>query len=117
VRCLPPDKAGSGPSFDAPKKPPQAAFVVEGKSRVSAFSQYVRLKNRLLATPDWIYQHQMTTISGGNLSIREANGAIWTTSARVEKGIVWRVSVLTSFLRGNPSSRPRFVATSIHLQL
>ncbi|MEO7100229.1 MAG: class II aldolase/adducin family protein, partial [Luteolibacter sp.] len=33
-----------------------------------------------------IYQYRMTTTSGGNLSIRDADGSIWITPARVDKG-------------------------------
>ena len=33
-----------------------------------------------------IYRYRMTTTSGGNLSIREANGDVWITPARVDKG-------------------------------
>lgn len=33
-----------------------------------------------------IYQYRMTTTSGGNLSIRDEDGAIWITPARVDKG-------------------------------
>lgn len=33
-----------------------------------------------------IYRYRMTTTSGGNLSIRAADGSIWITPARVDKG-------------------------------
>ncbi len=33
-----------------------------------------------------IYHYRMTTTSGGNLSIRDADGSIWITPARVDKG-------------------------------
>jgi L-fuculose-phosphate aldolase len=33
-----------------------------------------------------IYQYRMTTTSGGNLSIRDEDGSIWITPARVDKG-------------------------------
>ena len=33
-----------------------------------------------------IYRHRMTTTSGGNLSIRDADGSIWITPSRVDKG-------------------------------
>ncbi len=33
-----------------------------------------------------IYRYRMTTTSGGNLSIREPDGTIWITPARVDKG-------------------------------
>lgn len=33
-----------------------------------------------------IYGHDMTTTSGGNISVRDENGDIWTSPARVDKG-------------------------------
>ncbi len=33
-----------------------------------------------------IYRYRMTTTSGGNLSIRDSDGTIWITPARVDKG-------------------------------
>ena len=41
---------------------------------------------RLVLAMARIYQYRMTTTSGGNLSIRDADGSIWITPARVDKG-------------------------------
>ena len=41
-----------------------------------------------------IYRYRMTTTSGGNLSIREANGDIWITPARVDKGGLRRSDIV-----------------------
>ena len=41
---------------------------------------------RLVAAMARIYQYRMTTTSGGNLSIRDTDGSIWITPARVDKG-------------------------------
>jgi L-fuculose-phosphate aldolase len=41
-----------------------------------------------------IYSYRMTTTSGGNLSIREANGDIWITPARVDKGSLRREDIV-----------------------
>ena len=41
-----------------------------------------------------IYRYRMTTTSGGNLSIREANGDVWITPARVDKGSLTRADVV-----------------------
>ena len=43
-------------------------------------------REELVATMARIYRHRMTTTSGGNLSIRDADGGIWITPARVDKG-------------------------------
>jgi L-fuculose-phosphate aldolase len=41
-----------------------------------------------------IYRYRMTTTSGGNLSIREANGDTWITPARVDKGALTRDDIV-----------------------
>ncbi len=41
-----------------------------------------------------IYRYRMTTTSGGNLSIREENGDIWITPARIDKGGLRRSDIV-----------------------
>jgi len=41
-----------------------------------------------------IYRYRMTTTSGGNLSIRDDNGDIWITPARVDKGTLRRDDIV-----------------------
>ena len=41
--------------------------------------QLVNIMNR-------IYHNEMTTLSGGNLSIKDDNGDMWITPAGVDKG-------------------------------
>ncbi len=41
---------------------------------------------RLVAAMDRIYRYRMTTTSGGNLSLKDSDGNIWITPARVDKG-------------------------------
>jgi ribulose-5-phosphate 4-epimerase/fuculose-1-phosphate aldolase len=41
-----------------------------------------------------IYRYRMTTTSGGNLSIREENGNVWITPARVDKGALTRDDIV-----------------------
>jgi L-fuculose-phosphate aldolase len=43
-------------------------------------------REELVATMQRIYSYRMTTTSGGNLSILDAEGNIWITPARVDKG-------------------------------
>ena len=43
-------------------------------------------RDQLVAIMNRIYHTGMTTLSGGNLSIREDNGDIWITPAGVDKG-------------------------------
>lgn len=41
-------------------------------------------RDELMQTMERIYRYRMTTTSGGNLSIRDADGSIWITPARVD---------------------------------
>ncbi len=43
-------------------------------------------REELVETMRRIYRHRMTTTSGGNLSIRDPDGSLWITPARVDKG-------------------------------
>ena len=43
-------------------------------------------REEIVATMRRIYHYRMTTTSGGNLSIRDPDGTIWITPARVDKG-------------------------------
>ncbi|MFN7875324.1 MAG: class II aldolase/adducin family protein [Pirellula sp.] len=43
-------------------------------------------RDEILQTMERIYRYRMTTTSGGNLSIRDPDGTIWITPARVDKG-------------------------------
>ena len=47
---------------------------------------YLHPRDEILQAMERIYRYRMTTTSGGNLSIREPNGDVWITPARVDKG-------------------------------
>src|SRR5436305_7090157 len=47
---------------------------------------YVHPRDEILQLMERIYRYRMTTTSGGNLSVREPNGDVWITPARVDKG-------------------------------
>ena len=47
-----------------------------------------------------IYGYRMTTTSGGNLSIRDENGVIWITPARVDKGSLRRDDIVCIHVDG-----------------
>jgi L-fuculose-phosphate aldolase len=51
-------------------------------------------REEILQAMDRIYRYRMTTTSGGNLSIREANGDIWITPARVDKGSLGHADIV-----------------------
>ena len=49
-------------------------------------NRYLHPREEILQAMERIYRYRMTTTSGGNLSIREPNGDVWITPARVDKG-------------------------------
>ncbi|MEI8313553.1 MAG: class II aldolase/adducin family protein [Verrucomicrobiota bacterium] len=50
--------------------------------------------DRLVAAMERIYSYRMTTTSGGNLSIRDEDGTVWITPARVDKGSLRREDIV-----------------------
>ena len=56
--------------------------------------QLIHPKDQILETIQRIYRYRMTTTSGGNLSIREPNGDVWITPARVDKGGLRREDIV-----------------------
>src|SRR5579864_1215125 len=55
---------------------------------------YQHPRDEILQAMERIYRYRMTTTSGGNLSIREANGDVWITPARVDKGALRRDDIV-----------------------
>lgn len=51
-------------------------------------------RDEIMRTMERIYRYRMTTTSGGNLSIRESNGDLWITPARVDKGSLRREDIV-----------------------
>ena len=52
--------------------------------------QVTHPRDEIIGTTERIYRYRMTTTSGGNLSIREPDGSIWITPARMDKGSLTR---------------------------
>jgi L-fuculose-phosphate aldolase len=50
--------------------------------------------DRLVAAMERIYGYRMTTTSGGNLSIRDEEGTVWITPARIDKGALRREDIV-----------------------
>lgn len=50
--------------------------------------------DQLVMIMDRIYQYGMTTTSGGNLSIMDANGDIWITPSGIDKGTLTRKDII-----------------------
>lgn len=51
-------------------------------------------RDEIMQTMDRIYRYRMTTTSGGNLSIRDENGDVWISPARVDKGSLTRNDIV-----------------------
>jgi L-fuculose-phosphate aldolase len=60
---------------------------------------------RLVQAMVRIYQYRMTTTSGGNLSIRDEDGSIWITPARVDKGALRVDDIVRVFPDGRIEGR------------
>ena len=56
--------------------------------------QLVHPRDEIMQTMERIYRYRMTTTSGGNLSIRDDNGDIWISPARVDKGNLTRGDIV-----------------------
>ncbi len=54
----------------------------------------VHPRDAIMQTMDRIYKYRMTTTSGGNLSIRDDNGDIWISPARIDKGSLTRNDIV-----------------------
>jgi len=54
----------------------------------------VHPRDAIMQTMDRIYRYRMTTTSGGNLSIRDDNGDVWISPARIDKGSLTRNDVV-----------------------
>ncbi len=52
-----------------------------------------------------IYRYRMTTTSGGNLSMREENGDVWITPARIDKGSLGRGDIVLVRADGSVEGR------------
>ena len=58
-----------------------------------AFAHYAPAE-QLLFLMDRIYHYGMTTTSGGNLSIKDEDGAIWITPSGIDKGALTREDIV-----------------------
>ncbi|MCC6361724.1 MAG: class II aldolase/adducin family protein [Phycisphaerales bacterium] len=56
--------------------------------------RYLHPRDEILATMERIYRYRLTTTSGGNISIREPDGSVWITPARVDKGALRRDDIV-----------------------
>lgn len=61
---------------------------------MSKYSNFLHPRDEIMQTMERIYRYRMTTTSGGNLSLREPDGSIWITPARVDKGGLRREDIV-----------------------
>ncbi|TSA37779.1 MAG: class II aldolase/adducin family protein [Verrucomicrobiaceae bacterium] len=61
--------------------------------------------DRLVAAMERIYGYRMTTTSGGNLSIRDDDGTVWITPARIDKGNLRREDIVAVLPDGTVQGR------------
>jgi L-fuculose-phosphate aldolase len=61
---------------------------------MSTHISFTHPRDEILETMERIYDYRMTTTSGGNLSIRDENGDVWITPARLDKGSLRREDIV-----------------------
>jgi L-fuculose-phosphate aldolase len=59
-------------------------------------------RDQIVAIMERIYGHDMTTTSGGNISVRDEAGDVWITPARVDKGSLRRQDIVRLRPDGSP---------------
>lgn len=74
---------------------------------MAAMRDIVHPADRLVTAMDRIYSYRMTTTSGGNLSVRDEDGTIWITPARVDKGSLRREDIVAVAPDGTVRGRHR----------
>lgn len=65
----------------------------------------VHPRDEIVQTMARIYAYRMTTTSGGNLSIRDEEGSIWITPARIDKGSLVRADIVRVLADGCSDGR------------
>lgn len=61
---------------------------------MNKYSKFLHPRDEIMQTMERIYRYRMTTTSGGNLSLREPDGSVWITPARVDKGGLTRDDIV-----------------------
>src|SRR6202051_1751546 len=81
-------------------------------------TSFLHPRDEILQAMERIYRYRMTTTSGGNLSIREQNGDVWITPARVDKGALRREDIVCVPASGTfESSRQPSSELPIHREI
>ncbi|EWH08816.1 class ii aldolase/adducin family protein [Catenovulum agarivorans DS-2] len=56
--------------------------------------KYLHPKDQIILIMERVYEYEMTTTSGGNISIKDDNGDIWVTPGGVDKGSLVRDDIV-----------------------
>ncbi|WP_440877098.1 class II aldolase/adducin family protein [Thalassotalea sp. PLHSN55] len=56
--------------------------------------KYLHPKDRIVMIMERVYAYEMTTTSGGNISIKDDNGDIWVTPGGIDKGSLTRDDIV-----------------------
>jgi L-fuculose-phosphate aldolase len=79
---------------------------------------FLHPRDQIVAIMERIYLHEMTTTSGGNISVRDENGNVWITPARVDKGNLRRQDIVRISLGGQSEGlHPPSSENPFHLSL
>ena len=84
--------------------------------------QYIHPADQIVMFMQRIYDKRLTTMSGGNLSIRDSEGNIWITPAGIDKGTLSRKVIICVRPGGvcegqhKPSSELPFHRSVYHLR-
>lgn len=76
--------------------------------------ELIHPRDAVMAVMERVYRYRMTTTSGGNISVRDDDGSVWITPARVDKGALTREDIVrlrpdgTAEGRHRPSSEAPF---------
>lgn len=71
-----------------------STILIERRFFMSSSRHLLHPCDEIMQTMDRIYRYRMTTTSGGNLSIRDNNGDIWISPARIDKGNLTRKDIV-----------------------
>jgi L-fuculose-phosphate aldolase len=73
--------------------------------KMPASNSFEHPRDGILKTIGRVYRYGLTTISGGNVSMREENGDVWITPSRVDKGNLTRDDIILVHPDGTTEGR------------
>ena len=105
-------------SLSTPNLAPHNQRRVRENRSMRTAATFLHPRDEILQAIQRIYRYRMTTTSGGNLSIREENGDIWITPARLDKGSLRREDIVcVSSRRHCPRTAPPSSELPFHQEI